>query len=83
MAVNLLLVSSGTGRTCPSIATRRLGGQRWLNTPHMEEVLAPVAFHGVLSVREGEFENLRDEKSARDLRCAPLLACFAQANVRC
>ena len=31
----------------------------------MEEVLAPIAFHGVLSVREDQLENIRDEENAR------------------
>ena len=49
----------------------------------MEEVLAPIAFHGVLSVRGDKFENRGDEGNARgrDLRRAPLLARFAQTDV--
>jgi hypothetical protein len=29
----------------------------------MEEVLAPIAFHGILSVREGQFEVQRNGKT--------------------
>ena len=56
MAVHLLLVPPGTGCACPPIAPRGLCRQRRLNAPHMEEVLAPIAFHGILSIRQNQFE---------------------------
>jgi len=51
----------------------------------MEEVLTPIAFHGILSVRESQFEVPKNEQNARerDLRCTPLLACIAKADIRC
>jgi len=55
MAVHLFLVSLGTRRTRPPVTTRGLRGQGRLNTPHMEEVLTPIAFHGILSVCESQF----------------------------
>ena len=32
----------------------------------MEEVLAPIAFYGVLSVRKDQIKDLRDEKDGRE-----------------
>jgi len=49
----------------------------------MEEVLAPIAFHGILSVVKSQFEFSKNGKKVRErnLRCAPLLACVAKADV--
>jgi hypothetical protein len=65
VAVHFLLVSPGTGCACPPIATRRFVGQGWLNTAHMEEVLAPVAFYSVLSVRGYQVKPEGREKRER------------------
>lgn len=51
----------------------------------MEKVLTPIAFHGILSVCEGQFgapEERRNERE-RDLRRTPLLTGVAKANARC
>ena len=71
VAVHLFLVSLGAGCTRPPVTTRGLGGQGRLDAPHMEKVLAPIAFHGILSVREGsvwgpeESENGKERLTAR------------------
>jgi len=47
MAFDLFFVSFRAGRTCPSIATCRLGYEGRLNTSHVKEFLAPIAPHGL------------------------------------
>lgn len=47
MTVDLFFVLARAGGTSPTITSGRLRSERWLNTLHMEKVLATIALHAV------------------------------------